>query len=263
MRDIGKNIRLLRTKRNITQDELAEKLFVSRQTISNYETGRSKPDVDTLIRISEILDTEVQDLLYGPSVPQNQITERHRLLFRASPLAIMAVFYVGVEHLIEYLKNAPHYLYLSRLVPGVSYSLWLILRPCLFLLIGWTVMQILSLLPKSKILRYDTKCAHKIIVAFIFIYFLIAGVFCGWMLFTDWQSYQHSLSGSTEGFYASFSFPVIIQCIRFFANHRNSLWVIFIPLGVVLWLSAGSNSGKNESTEKAPIIEATEKEDES
>ena len=75
MRDIGKNIRLLRTKQNITQDELAEQLFVSRQTISNYETGRSRPDVDTLIRISEILDVEVQDLLYGPSVSKIQLIE--------------------------------------------------------------------------------------------------------------------------------------------------------------------------------------------
>jgi len=41
MRDIGKNIRDLRSKRNMTQDELAEKLFVTRQTVSNYETGVS------------------------------------------------------------------------------------------------------------------------------------------------------------------------------------------------------------------------------
>jgi len=38
MRDIGKNIKLLREERNMTQDELAERLFVTRQTVSNYET---------------------------------------------------------------------------------------------------------------------------------------------------------------------------------------------------------------------------------
>ena len=37
MRDIGKNIRQLRTEKNMTQDELARKLFVTRQTVSNYE----------------------------------------------------------------------------------------------------------------------------------------------------------------------------------------------------------------------------------
>ena len=55
MRDIGKNIRQLRTAKNLTQDELAEKLFVTRQTVSNYETGKSRPDVEMLVKISDIL----------------------------------------------------------------------------------------------------------------------------------------------------------------------------------------------------------------
>lgn len=41
MANVGKNIRILRTKKGMTQDELAEKLFVSRQTVSNYENGVS------------------------------------------------------------------------------------------------------------------------------------------------------------------------------------------------------------------------------
>ena len=45
MRDIGKNIRAARVRRGLTQEELAERLHVSRQTVSNYETGRSRPDV--------------------------------------------------------------------------------------------------------------------------------------------------------------------------------------------------------------------------
>ena len=45
MRDIGKNIRDLRKRQNMTQDELAARLFVTRQTVSNYEIGRTRPDV--------------------------------------------------------------------------------------------------------------------------------------------------------------------------------------------------------------------------
>ena len=41
MRDIGKNIRDLRKRQNMTQDELAARLFVTRQTVSNYENGVS------------------------------------------------------------------------------------------------------------------------------------------------------------------------------------------------------------------------------
>lgn len=246
MRDIGKNIRLLRTKRNITQDELAEKLFVSRQTISNYETGRSRPDIDTLIRLSEILGADVQELLYGPSVPKRHIIEKRRLLFGICLCAIIAVFCIGIEHLIEYLGKAPGYLYLHGFQMGAFYSLWLIVRPCLFLVIGWTVMQGLSLLPKAKILQYDTKYAHKIIVTFLVIYFLIVGVFCGWQLLVDWQKYQHLLSGSTEGFHRSFSIRIISQCVRFFANHRKTFWAVFIPIGMVLWLSDRRTPEENE-----------------
>ena len=41
MNDIGKNIRFLREQRKLSQDQLAESLHVTRQTVSNYETGVS------------------------------------------------------------------------------------------------------------------------------------------------------------------------------------------------------------------------------
>ena len=41
MRDIGKNIRQAREKKGYSQEQLAELLFVTRQTVSNYETGVS------------------------------------------------------------------------------------------------------------------------------------------------------------------------------------------------------------------------------
>ena len=65
MRDIGKNIRTLRIRRGLTQDELAEALFVTRQTVSNYETGRSRPDVEMLLKIAKVLEADILHLLYG------------------------------------------------------------------------------------------------------------------------------------------------------------------------------------------------------
>lgn len=67
MRDIGKNIKDLRSQKNLTQDELAEKLFVTRQTVSNYETGRSRPDVEMLAKIADVLDTDANTVIYGMS----------------------------------------------------------------------------------------------------------------------------------------------------------------------------------------------------
>ena len=54
MAKVGKNIRLQRTKQGISQETLAEQLYVSRQTVSNYETGKSYPDIDMLVKIAEV-----------------------------------------------------------------------------------------------------------------------------------------------------------------------------------------------------------------
>ena len=63
MRDIGANIRRARTRRKLTQDDLAQTVHTTRQTISNYETGRSRPDVETLQRLADALGVELTELL--------------------------------------------------------------------------------------------------------------------------------------------------------------------------------------------------------
>lgn len=66
MTSIGKNISLLRKKQNLTQEALAEKLFVTRQAISSWETGKTEPDLQTLESIAEALNTDLTELIYGP-----------------------------------------------------------------------------------------------------------------------------------------------------------------------------------------------------
>ena len=65
MSKVGKNIRKQRVQQGMSQEALAEKLHVSRQTISNYETGKSYPDIDMLVNITEVLQVEIQVLIYG------------------------------------------------------------------------------------------------------------------------------------------------------------------------------------------------------
>ena len=88
MRDIGKNIRWAREQRGYTQEELAQLLFVTRQTVSNYETGRSRPDVETLTRLSELLDVEVTDLIYGPEPVQSRTSLGVRLGISGALIAL-------------------------------------------------------------------------------------------------------------------------------------------------------------------------------
>jgi len=57
------NLIALRKMHNLSQEELAERLRVSRQTISKYETGESLPDIDKCKLLAEIFDVSLDDLV--------------------------------------------------------------------------------------------------------------------------------------------------------------------------------------------------------
>lgn len=63
--DLGENLYNLRKKKNLSQEEVAEKLNVTRQTISKWETGESKPDFDKIIPICNLYDITSDELLKG------------------------------------------------------------------------------------------------------------------------------------------------------------------------------------------------------
>ena len=56
--NLGEKIRQARREKGMTQDQLAQALFVSRQTVSNWENGRTEPDYQTLTRLSELVGLE-------------------------------------------------------------------------------------------------------------------------------------------------------------------------------------------------------------
>ena len=65
MNVVSDSIKKLRKEKGMTQDELAEKLNVTRQAVSNWEMGKTQPDVDTLTRLAEIFDVSVERIIYG------------------------------------------------------------------------------------------------------------------------------------------------------------------------------------------------------
>lgn len=73
MSELGKNIRRFRVQMNMTQEELAQKIITSRTTVSNYENGRTQPDIDMLVTISEVLETDPGTLITGSDKKTMQI----------------------------------------------------------------------------------------------------------------------------------------------------------------------------------------------
>lgn len=63
--ELGRQIKKYRTDVNLSQEELAEKVFVSRQTISNWENDKSYPDIKSLVLMSEVFHVSLDNLVKG------------------------------------------------------------------------------------------------------------------------------------------------------------------------------------------------------
>lgn len=63
--ELSKQIKKYRAEANLSQEELADKIFVSRQTISNWENDKTYPDIKSLVLISEIFQISLDNLIKG------------------------------------------------------------------------------------------------------------------------------------------------------------------------------------------------------
>ena len=87
---IGGNLKKLRVAQGLTQDQLAEKLHVTRQAVSNWERNVSHPDLDQLEAIAAALGVEVTTLLYGPPQPYRPSRKRVGVTVGLAAAAAMA-----------------------------------------------------------------------------------------------------------------------------------------------------------------------------
>ena len=63
--EIGRKLKEVRMKANLTQEQVAEELFVSRQTISNWENEKTYPDIISIIKLSDLYSISLDELLKG------------------------------------------------------------------------------------------------------------------------------------------------------------------------------------------------------
>ena len=65
MNQLNHTLKKLRQDKEINQNQLAEQLHVTRQAVSNWETGKTQPDIETLTQLAEFLEISVEQLIYG------------------------------------------------------------------------------------------------------------------------------------------------------------------------------------------------------
>lgn len=104
MENIGDIIRRQRKSKNLTQEELGQMLFISKQSVSKWETGRSLPDIETLRKLCVILDIKSDEIL-GSSIEEAKHSKRWLkicIVLTAISLLIAAFFGLGGFDYIEH-----------------------------------------------------------------------------------------------------------------------------------------------------------------
>ena len=79
MNDIAGNIKNLRKEKKFSQEQFAQRLHVTRQTVSAWERGLSQPGLETLHQIARVLEVEPERLLYGKA-PRRPIYRKSSFL---------------------------------------------------------------------------------------------------------------------------------------------------------------------------------------
>ena len=92
--NLGSQIIEYRSELSMSQDELAEKIFVSRQSISNWENDKTYPDIKSLLLLSEVFRVSLDQLIKGDlEIMKKEISTQELTNFQKDA-AIMTVFYV-------------------------------------------------------------------------------------------------------------------------------------------------------------------------
>ena len=104
MKSIGETIASLRKKKGMTQNELAEKMNVTDKAVSKWERDLSCPDVNTISRLAEVLNTSVDELLQAKNkeYSNSKLKDLINVILKAVAIAMgIAVVVLNILDSIE------------------------------------------------------------------------------------------------------------------------------------------------------------------
>ncbi len=91
--ELGGQIRKRRQALGLSQDELAERVYATRQSVSNWENGRTCPDIKSLLLLAEVFSVSLDDLVKGDIAEMKRhIDEQERAAFRRDSNIFTALF---------------------------------------------------------------------------------------------------------------------------------------------------------------------------
>ena len=119
---LSEQIKKYRKENNLTQEQFASKLFVSKQAVSKWETNRSYPDINLLPQIAEMLNISIDELI-GKKETENSTNNQEKIIEKKIPekkificsaivlfIAIFCVFLISILNSNKYLIKTKKYL---------------------------------------------------------------------------------------------------------------------------------------------------------
>ncbi len=119
--ELNKQIKKYRTSLNLSQDDLADKIYVTRQTISNWETGKNYPDIHSLLLMSSVFNVTLDQLTKGDIEIMREEIKKEDI----KTLSIYSNVF-GILMFLTIVSTAPLVLYWK--IPGtvVAVVLWIV-----------------------------------------------------------------------------------------------------------------------------------------
>lgn len=120
--EIEKKLKNARIRAGLTQEQVAEKVMVSRQTISNWENGKSLPDIVSIIKLSDLFQISIDDLLKSDKKMTDKIekdvkaAKGNKRLIAATALILIAA---GIVYSVSAFAGGAFYEFCSGAVQWV------------------------------------------------------------------------------------------------------------------------------------------------
>ena len=94
--ELSKQIKKYRTEANLSQEELADKIYVSRQTISNWENEKNYPDIKSLVLMSEVFQVSLDNLIKDLERMKKEIDTQEYAKFQKDSTIFTILFIISI-----------------------------------------------------------------------------------------------------------------------------------------------------------------------
>lgn len=130
---LGDKLRRFRKENNYTQQQIAEKLYVTAQAVSKWENNKSAPDISTLVQISDLYNVSLDDLIKADKQFQDRLSIKNP---RLKVIISLVLAFISVITLFTSLLIKGNYFLYQHSIGG-----WLVVG-CIYLLITFTFLSL-------------------------------------------------------------------------------------------------------------------------